>query len=433
MANVRQVLEQTRNNGRDVLVELDDAKHTKVWRPASDFSGGGSSGGGNDGGGSFDPLSQLSPGDALSYAKILGEGSASYPSITEDQLAAERTRLSSIYGPYYATAQKHLDTTAAAQKQEAELTRTTIADNYDDALKQLREQYNRRGLFFSGQELNEEARTGRDKANSLTRTDLALQQTLSEIGLKGAELTLKQQQTIEEEITNYIKTQTSINEGTGKANAARLTSDLATKLLEGIGGRLQTERSAAASEKEERLRLAQSAEERDFARLFGSYQGIQTMASQNQDFNQALALSRESRAAELHPLRLQQLGISVSRGSAALSSLSSGQGSDIDRELASAMVLGGAVPYTTIISQFPQKERTAFNKRLYQDYVTSVQSKEQQSRVVPLSEFNDYLRNSQQEFKSQSNGYDQVIYDFLNGGTGETGDQEEAFNFLEYE
>lgn len=432
MANVRQVLEQTRNGGSEVLVELDDAKHTKVWRPVSDFGGGG--GGDGGGGGGFDPLSELSPGDALSYAKILGEGSAEYPVITPEQIASERTRVSGIYAPFYGAQRTHLQTVESAQKQEAQMTRTTIADNYDDALKQLREQYNRRGLFFSGQELNEEARTGRDKANALTRTDLALQQTLSEIGMKGAEITLQEQQAIESEIKNYISSQSQINEGVGKANAARMTADLATKLLEGIGGRLQTERSAAASEKAERLRLAQSSEERDFARLFGSYRGTPTMAAQNQDFNQSLALSREARAAELHPLRLQQLGLSISRAQASLSALRAGRGSDTDRELASAMILGGAAPYTTIISQLPQKERTAFNKQLYQDYVTSVQNKEQQSRVVPLSEFNDYLRTSQQQFKSQD-PFQSSIDALIMGASGDSdiGYEEENFDFLDFE
>lgn len=286
MANVRQVLDQTRKGGSEVLVELDDPKHTKVWRP-TDSLGGGDGGGGDGGGGGYNPLSELSPGEAMSYAKILGEGGASYPQITQQQIDTERGRVSGIYSPFYDAQRNSLNLAAEGQRTEAKMTRETIADNYDDALKQLREQYNRRGIFFSGQELNEEARTGRDKANALTRTDLALQQTLADIGVRGAELTLKQQQAVEDEIRNYISSQSQINEGVGKANAARLTSDLATQLLEGIGGRLANERSTAASEKSERLRLAQSEEARGFAGLLGEIGGVPTLAGRRQQLDES--------------------------------------------------------------------------------------------------------------------------------------------------
>lgn len=432
MANVASSTGTTRKGGSETLVVLDDPKQTKVWRPTNSL-GGGSGDGGGGGGGGFDPLSELSPGDALSYARILGEGNASYPSITEDQINAERTRVGNIYSPFYDAQRGHLATLKAGQEQEAKMTRETIADNYDDALGQLREQYNRRGLFFSGQELNEEARTGRDKANALTRTDLALQQTLSEIGVRGTELTLKQQQAVEDEIKNYISSQSQINEGVGKANAARLTSDLATKLLEGIGGRLQNERSTAAAEKQERLRLAQSSEERDFARLFGDYRGVPTMAAQNQNFNQSLALSRESRAAELHPLQLQRLGLSVSRASAALGNLRSGQGNDVDRQLASQMILGGAAPYTTILNQLPQKDRPAFNRRLYQDYVTKVQNDSQQSRVVTIGDFNKYLRQSQEKFKGEQGNPILQYFQPLGGVPTNQENIKDNFDFLDFE
>jgi hypothetical protein len=43
MANVAKILGQVRNNGTETLVQLDDAKQTKVWRPTSSLSGGSSS------------------------------------------------------------------------------------------------------------------------------------------------------------------------------------------------------------------------------------------------------------------------------------------------------------------------------------------------------------------------------------------------------
>lgn len=286
MANVASSTGTTRKGGSETLVVLDDPKQTKVWRPTNSLGGGGG-GGDSGGGGGYDPLSELSPGEAMSYAKMLGEGGASYPQITQQQIDTERGRVSGIYSPFYDAQRAHLKTVEEGQRTEAKITRETIADNYDDALGQLREQYNRRGLFFSGQELNEEARTGRDKANALTRTDLALQQTLSEIGVRGAELTLKQQQAIEDEIKNYISSQSQINEGVGKANAARLTSDLATRLLEGVGGRLANERNAAAAEKDERLRLAQSEEARGFASLLGEIGGVPTLAGRRQQLDES--------------------------------------------------------------------------------------------------------------------------------------------------
>lgn len=299
------------------IVERADGKKVfligNTKNPSSGSGASAPSSQGSPGGSVYD---NLSPSEAMSYANLMGEASAVTPGITKDQVDAEKTRLQGIQSPYYDAVRNQLNVSEATQKQQYKVSREQISDNYDDALKQLKEQYNRRGLLFSGQELNEEARTGRDKANALTSSDLNLQNTLAELGTKRTELTLKEQQNLESQLQQFITSQTSINEGVGKANAKAISANLATQLLSGIGSRLEGEKNATAAEKSERSRIAQSAEERAVASLFGQYQGQPTLAG----INNLMAQERLRMDQEYQPYKL---------ASAARSGRSGGSGSGV--------------------------------------------------------------------------------------------------------
>lgn len=195
------------------------------------FNSGG--GGGDDGGGGGQQQSAysninseafLSPQDFLAFAKIQAEGQVA-PFAPDVPMLRDLAK--GQVTPVYDQFRSVLDTQGKISQAQNAITRGQIAANFDDAYDSLREEYNSRGLFFSGEALTGEGKLLTQKAQSLTLQDLNMQNVLNQIEAKKGQLSLDEIKEIESTFQDLLTSEESVY---NKNKSSQINSILANMI-----------------------------------------------------------------------------------------------------------------------------------------------------------------------------------------------------------
>ncbi len=184
-----------------------------VYDPASEGGGGDDGGGGGATQSPFQAAPNVAPEaflnttDFLKLARIQAEGTIApfSPDIPKLRDLAEGN-----VKPSFDVFRGALDKQQSIAQQQTALTQGKIIRNFDDAFEQLQESYNDRGLFFSGEELDAEGRHFTSRAETLSQSDLQLQEVLNNIETQRGQLTINEKKEIESMFQNLLTSDESV-------------------------------------------------------------------------------------------------------------------------------------------------------------------------------------------------------------------------------